>query len=72
MADQDHDPAKSRWMMLQAIRLGGLLLLLGGIVILSERVSGPQALGIGMIVIGMFAFFILPIQIARRWKTPSE
>ena len=72
MADQDHDPAKARWAMLQLIRAGGLLLILGGMVILSDSVSGPLILGVGLLLIGMFVFFFLPVMIARRWKSPPE
>lgn len=70
MADQD--PARARWAMLQLIRLGGLLFILGGMVVLSDVVSGPPVLGIGLLLIGLFEFFFLPVMIARRWKSPPE
>jgi len=72
MADHSDDPAKARWAMLQLIRAGGLLFILGGMVILSDAVSGPPVLGIGLLLIGLFAFFFLPVMIARRWKSPPE
>ncbi|KLI64271.1 hypothetical protein [Aurantiacibacter marinus] len=72
MADQGHDPAKARWAMLQLIRAGGLLFILGGMVILSDAIAGPPILGIGLLLIGMFEFFFLPVLIARRWKSPPE
>ncbi len=72
MANQEADPAKARWMMLQLIRLGGLLFILGGMVVLSGSVSGPPVLGIGLLLIGLFEFFFLPVMVARRWKSPPE
>ena len=72
MADLEPDPAKGRWAMLQLIRAGGLLFILGGMVILSDVVSGPPVLGIGLLLIGLFEFFFLPVLIARRWKSPPE
>lgn len=72
MADQEHDPAKGRWAMLQLIRLGGLLFILGGMVVLSDVVSGPPVFGVGLLLIGLFEFFFLPVMIARRWKSPPE
>lgn len=72
MANQDNDPAKARWAMLQLIRAGGLLFILGGMVILSDAVSGPPVLGIGLLLIGLFEFFFLPVLIARRWKSPPK
>lgn len=72
MAEGETDPAKGRWAMLQLIRVGGLLFILGGMVILSGGVKGPTILGVGLLFIGMFEFFFLPVMIARRWKSPPE
>ena len=65
------DPAAGRYWMLQLMRLGGILLVVGGILILSGRVPGPEVLGYGLVVLGAFEFFALPIVLARRWKSPD-
>lgn len=69
---QDDDPAKGRFMFMQMMRLGGLLLVFGGILIISGTVTGPPALGYGLLVLGVVEFFIMPIMLAKRWKTPEE
>ena len=65
------DPAAGRFWMLQLMRLGGILLVAGGIAILSGRVAGPEILGYGLVVLGAFEFFALPVLLARRWKSPD-
>ena len=72
MADQPVDPAKSRFIMLQLMRLGGLLLILGAILILTDKVSGPHLLGYGLLIFGLFEFFFLPLILNRRWRTPKR
>lgn len=72
MAEETDDPAKARFFMLQLVRLGGLLLILGGILIVTETISGPMFLGAGLLLLGMFEFFFLPVMMARRWKSPPQ
>ena len=66
------DPAQARWIMLQLMRLGGLLLAGGGIVIIGGVIAGPPLLGYGLLLAGLFEFFVMPVMLAKRWKTPEE
>ena len=70
--DPAPDPARDRFIMLQLMRLGGVLLVFGGILIVAGKVSGPPVIGYGLLLFGVFEFFIMPWLLARRWKTPSE
>ncbi len=72
MADKHEDPAKARFLMLQLMRLGGLLLVLGGILIVADKISGPPFLGYGLLVLGIFEFLFMPLMLARRWRTPPR
>ena len=72
MADTPPDPAKARFLMIQLMRLGGLLMVLGAILILADKIPGPVPLGIGLLLFGLFEFLIMPIMLARRWKTPRK
>lgn len=67
-----NDPAVARFWMLQLMRVGGALLVMAGVLIASGRVPGPQVLGFGLLLFGMFEFFWLPRVLARRWKSPPE
>lgn len=62
--------ARERFIMLQLMRLGGALLVAGGVVILAGKVPGPPAIGYGLVVFGAFEFFAMPYLLARRWKSP--
>lgn len=75
MADNDPakpDPAAARFWMLQLMRLGGVLLVVGALLIISGRIPGPEVLGYGLLILGMVEFFVMPMLLARRWKTPDE
>lgn len=72
MADPAPDPARARFMMIQLVRLGGLLLILGGMVIVADKLPAPPLLGYGLLVLGMFEFFVLPLMLAKRWRSPRE
>lgn len=67
----EKDPAAARFWMLQLMRLGGILLVVGGVLIISGRVPGPEALGYGLLVFGAFEFFAMPLLLAKRWKSPE-
>ena len=67
--------AKSRWQSLQLFRLVGLVLMLLGLLVWASdllREGGLPALGIPIFVLGAFNALILPILLARRWRTPPE
>ncbi|OYX47481.1 MAG: hypothetical protein B7Y87_01040 [Sphingomonadales bacterium 32-64-22] len=70
--DPAPDPAQGRWIMLQLMRLGGVLLAVGGLVIIGGAIAGPPALGYGLLLLGLFEFFVMPVMLAKRWKTPKE
>jgi drug/metabolite transporter (DMT)-like permease len=67
------DPALPRFVALQAARLAGALIALCGVVVLSHGqpvlAHVPDALGDGLIVAGALAFFVVPLALARRWKS---
>lgn len=77
MADAPHDPAPkdpaiARFWMLQLMRLGGLLLVIAGIIIIAGKLPAPRGLGYGLFLLGAFEFFYLPRMLAKRWKSPEQ
>ncbi len=66
------DPALPRFMALQVARLGGAVIALLGVVILSHGqkmlAAVPDAVGDMLIVAGAVAFFFVPVALAKRWK----
>lgn len=70
---QEHDPAAARFGALQLVRLSGALLALAGVLIITGKVAWPpklpEALGYGLVALGLADFFVAPMILARRWKS---
>lgn len=66
------DATAARFALLQLVRLGGAMLALGGVVVLSHgmpltRVL-PDWLGYGLVLAGVAQFFALPVLLVRSLK----
>ncbi|MBD3729007.1 MAG: hypothetical protein IE933_04810 [Sphingomonadales bacterium] len=68
----ERDPAAARFAVISILRLMGVAMVLGGVVIVSGNSSLPQWAGWVLVVIGMGDTFIVPQMLARRWRTPPE
>ena len=66
------DPAKPRFFMIQAMRLGGVLFVFAAIMILSGKIPGPPVLGYGLLILGMIEFFAMPHLLVQRWKSNDK
>ena len=67
-----HDPAKARFYAIATQRLLGALLVVLGMLVLSERLDWTRPVGFALLAGGLFAFFVLPIWLARKYRTPKE
>jgi hypothetical protein len=66
------DPARTRFFILSLLRLGGAVLVMVGLVIAAGRWPAfPRAAGIVLTLIGAFDFAVVPLLLARRWRTPK-
>lgn len=70
--DTTPDPAAARFWMLQLMRLGGLLMVLAGVLMIAGRLPAPPVLGYGLLLFGAFEFFFLPRMLAKRWKSSDQ
>ncbi|WP_341711116.1 hypothetical protein [Erythrobacter sp.] len=66
--DQDERAARRFW-LLQFMRLSGLALVLVGAMILAGTIEQSKAVGAALFVIGAVDFFVMPIVLARKWKS---
>jgi len=69
--------ARTRFFTIGALRLGGGVILIAGMLLAAGRFAltgGDTDRWIGgfLMLFGFFDFFILPILLARAWKTPAE
>lgn len=68
----DEAQAKRRFAVLNAMRLGGLALVMFGLAITRGVIDLPRELGMGIAVIGMLDFFLLPRLLSKRWRTEEK
>lgn len=72
----DEETARARWIVIQAMRVLGVVLVILGILMSQGRLdlmgdlNGP--IGYFFVGIGLLDAFIAPVFLARRWKTPGE
>lgn len=64
------DPAKARFLVIQALRVAGVIMVLIGIAILRRRIDLPDVAGYAIIAVGLLDALIVPTILARKWKTP--
>lgn len=69
--------AKKRFFAITAIRLVGALLVLIGFVLIRggwEFAGQPtdRWIGIALVLIGAFDFAVMPLLLARRWRSPKN
>ena len=70
------DPARAKFAAIQLARLSGVALILVGLLVNADRLPAlaglPDGAGLVMIGIGLVDFFVLPILLARRWRSPPQ
>lgn len=66
------DPAKARFIALQAIRWTGVMLAVFGLLILNGKFDLPYEAGAVIFIVGLFDALFMPIILARRWKSPPK
>lgn len=68
--EDDHEAkAKGRFMMINAMRIGGLLMILAGIAVLQDVLPLPMWTAYLLLVLGMVEMFVFPRFMARMWST---
>ncbi|MBS0313883.1 MAG: hypothetical protein JSS05_06795 [Proteobacteria bacterium] len=66
------DPARKRFLAIWLLRLSGAVLVMFGLVIAAGRFESlPRLAGIVMVVVGALDFALVPLLLARRWRTPK-
>jgi hypothetical protein len=66
------DDARTRFFVIGATRLIGVVIVLAGILGLKGRLPIPDVAGYAFIAFGLFDVFAVPLILARKWRTPPE
>jgi membrane protein YdbS with pleckstrin-like domain len=70
IGETTHDPARRRFFAIQAVRLAGVAMVVLGMLIASRQTGWPTWPGYLLLVIGLVDVFVIPVKLARRWRTP--
>lgn len=68
---EDDKLARNRFLVLNLVRLSGLVAILIGIAIHYGRIPLPQPVAWILVAAGFFEFFFMPNIVARKWRTPD-
>jgi|EndMetStandDraft_4_1072995.scaffolds.fasta_scaffold52514_3 hypothetical protein len=66
------DPARSRFIAIQAIRWSGLALVLFGLLVIYRRIDLPVEAGYALFVVGVLDALIMPSVLTKLWKSPPQ
>ncbi len=73
MNADDEAKARGRYLVIGAARLSGAVMLGIGLAIIANGFMGlPIEAGYALFAVGAFEFAVLPVWLARKWKTPEE
>lgn len=72
MSRDPDDVARTRFLALAAVRIGGALLVMFGIVVASGNAAAPPPLGWAMVVAGFLVLGVVTRRLARRWRSPDD
>lgn len=64
--------ARNRWLVINAVRIGGVAMVLVAILILRGVVPQPAWAGYLILAVGIVDVFLVPTLLARRWRTPPR
>jgi hypothetical protein len=68
----DDSQAGNRFLAISLLRLGGALAIMFGLVIAAGRLPEvPRIVGIIAVLVGALDFALVPLWLARRWRTPK-
>jgi hypothetical protein len=68
----DDSQARNRHLAISLLRLGGALAIMFGLVIAAGRLPEvPRIVGIIAVLVGALDFALVPLWLARRWRTPK-
>lgn len=59
-------------MAINAARTAGVVVIMAAIAVFNDALPLPRWLGFGLVVIGMFAVFVAPTLLSRRWSTNEK
>lgn len=69
---RDEETAATRFGIMNAVRIGSVIVLGAGLAIVREVLAAPYALGVALAIAGVGGFFFAPSLLAKRWKAADR
>jgi hypothetical protein len=66
------DVARGRWMVINVVRIAGVVMVMVGILGLQGVFEYPAIAGYVLVAVGLFDIFAVPLILARKWRSPLE
>ena len=67
----ERDPAKAKWIAIQAVRWTGLGVFIFGLLIYADKIDFlPEVAAYPLMAVGLLDALFMPSVLARMWKTP--
>lgn len=66
----DDNRARTRFMIIQLMRLGGVALVVFSLLVINRVLTLPDIIGWPLLAIGLIEIFVIPRMLARIWRTP--
>ena len=63
--------ARNRWMVISAVRVAGVVMVLVGLLILQQVIPEPAWAGYTILAVGLADVFLVPLLLARKWRSPK-
>jgi hypothetical protein len=72
-----HEPvsdevARGRWLTINVLRLGGVAMVVAGMLGTRQVIAMPVIAAYTLIAIGLLDIFLVPLFLARKWRSPLE
>ena len=73
MTSEEEAKAQYRFLVINIVRISGAIMLVLGLAIIARGVFGlPKGAGYVLFVVGIVDFMLVPLLLAKRWKSPKE
>lgn len=70
---QEETRAQYRFLVINLCRISGAVMLVVGLAVIARQAFGlPIAGGYVLFLVGMFDFLVVPVLLAKRWKSKPQ
>ena len=64
--------ARGRWLTINVLRLGGVAMVVAGMLGTRQVIAIPAIAAYALIAVGLLDVFLMPLFLARKWRSPLE